>query len=786
MKPITQIDRINLENLNESANDLGKNYIYNLDSFIMSVASVLLIAVNMFWVFMEIFSRSSGFSMLGHIGVSIGLVIPSVTLIYLFKREESDYSAMRLMVVLFQIGTVASTLLLTYSSAGRSSSGGISLAMFWLIICAVVPMYSPIDSAIVMGYLLAATILPEAIAYRTISTSHTIVVLCIIAAYYGFRKFAISNSTLIQKLAFTSYMDHQTGTLNKRALLEYFPELVAKNTNGFGIIVYDIDDLRAYNYKYTHTEGDKTLVEINDSALKVLKDEGALVFRQGGAEFVAVIDGITEDRLLKVALKLKSTVESLKIPRDDGSMRPFVTVTVGCAHTGKNFDPSRDILSEAGTQLFIGKKGSKNCVVYNGRIYLAEGEVSVDQQPSMYTERVAQAISEAMRRNEMKIYFQPLYDTTTQNMVGAEALSRWVKPDGTIILPAEYIPELEKNSSILALDWFMFEETCRVLKKMKDMGLPTVRVSVNFSRMHVLYERDIEHRLSEIADSYSISHSLIEIEITESAYIYFPSIMEPMIRAIRMAGFAVAVDDFGSGSASLEFINSVDVDTLKIDKSLISSNCPDEKERVLLESVVLLAHRLQLNSVAEGVETMEQLGFLKTIGCKQIQGFIFSKPLTEEEYIDVWRKESKAKRMDVQIPDSPSNQSSMQMLLDTVFKEYPTVIISNLSRDSYYTMTYENFTDHKYPQAGVVSALIDEICSTIVKEDRDEFRRVFSKKRQFDAFEKGEAKFTYTARLISDSDKSDIKTVHTLTYYIKEVGNDDLLAVTMCSESGLG
>ena len=780
MRIKSSIDSINLESINNSARDLSRHYIFNLDAYVIDVASILLILVNLFWIFLEMFGKSFRTSLTVHLGMGLSVLFPIIALFYLFKRKEDDYSGMRALVLFFQLSVIAITTLLTINSKNTT---GISLAMFWLFICALIPMVSMTDSIIVMTILFLSTFLPGLLVHgpSSINRSNIIVGICIVIAYFGFRMFATSNSRLIQALALTSYTDHQTGALNKRALKEYLSNVRNKAVTRIAVMLYDIDDLKAYNDKYSHLQGDRMLLQVNNSVSSFLRAEGAMVFRHGGGDFVAIMEDISDERLLKTAIKAKEIVENLKIERDDGTIRPFVTITIGCASA--NLDDNVDILSDVDTQRVIGKKGTKDCVVFNGRIYVAEGEISLDQQPTLYTERVANAVAEAMKRNELKIYIQPMYDTATQNLVGSEALSRWVKPDGTVILPSEYIPELEKNSSILALDWFMFEETCRIIKKIRDMGLPPIRISVNFSRMHVLYERDIEKRLCKIADEYSVPHNLVEVEITESVYLHLPSIIEPIIRSIRKAGFAVAIDDFGSGASSLEFINTVDVDTLKIDKSLIRSNCADEKERVLLESVVMLAHRLQLNSIAEGVETPEQLGFLKTIGCKQIQGFIFSKPLPEEDYLKLYKKEASShKTFKTQVKDITTNPTSLQMLIDTVFKEYPTVIISNLSKNSYYAMSYQGFTDHKYPQAGVLTELLDEVCSTLVEEDRKAFKSEFKIKKKLDAFKDGEAKFTYNARLM---DKDGFKRIDSVTYFINERGDDDILAVTLCSESGL-
>ena len=779
MKIRSSIDSIKLESINNNALDLSKNYIFNLDCYVMDVASVLMLLVNIFWFVVHFIRRTPVRSTVSYLGIIHGIIFPVVTLLFLLKRKPDDYSKTRVLVIVFHLFVIAMTTFLNLHIGTTSS--GIPLSMFWLLICALVPMISLVDSVIVMLVLFLSTFLPNLILFGSgnVNWNNLMVAVCIIASYFGFRLFAISNSRLIQALALTSYYEHQTGVLNKRALKEYLANVKNKDVTRIGVMLYDIDDFKAYNDKYSHEQGDKMLLEISDIVSMFLKGEGAMVFRHGGGDFVAIMEDISDDRLLKVALKAKEIVEDMKIERNDGTIRKYVTITVGCASA--NLDDNVDILSDVDTQRVIGKKGTKDCVVFNGRIYVAEGEITTDQQPTLYTERVAAAVAEAMKHNELKIFIQPMYDTTTQNMVGSEALSRWVKPDGTIIRPSEYIPELEKNSSILALDWFMFEETCRVIKRIKDMGLPPIRISVNFSRMHVLYERDIEKRLCDIADSYGVNHNLVEIEITESAYIHLPTIIEPIIRGIRNAGFAVAIDDFGSGASSLEFINTVDVDTLKIDKSLISSNCSDEKERVLLESVVLLAHRLQLNSIAEGVETVEQLGFLKTIGCKQIQGFIFSKPLPEEDYIELYKKEAKShETYTSQVHEVASGQSSLQILVDTVFKEYPTVLISNLSKNSYYAMSYEAFTDHKYPQAGILTALLEEVIPNLAPEYREMFGKEFTVEKKLEAFRNGEDKFTCQMKL---KDKDGYKTIDTVTYFIQEKGDDDVLAVTLCSES---
>lgn len=221
-------------------------------------------------------------------------------------------------------------------------------------------------------------------------------------------------------------------------------------------------------------------------------------------------------------------------------------------------------------------------------------------------------IENAMSSGELQAYYQPLYDALTNKMVSAEALVRWVKNDGTVVSPAYFIPVLEKNDAILTVDWYILEESCKLLRYQIDNKFNPVPISVNFSRMHLVYESDITEHICRIVDSYALEHKWIEIEITETAFINQPEAVTQLVQEIRALGFKVAIDDFGSGLSSLSFVKDVEVDTLKIDRSLLSKNCETDKERILLESIFNFAHRLRLTTVAEGVETKEQLGFLRT------------------------------------------------------------------------------------------------------------------------------------------------------------------------------
>ena len=784
---------INLKSLFSGRKAIELAYIDKQNVFSTTVVAALILAINVFWLisWMIGVSLPSFNHLLGQAGILFSTVSVLVILILLLKRTDLGGKTLNAILVFLHFSINITVVLLALGrclsitrDGNVSSYNGITLSTYYVVICAFLPFYRKRESIICMAFMLISGLLPPFVLKDSgpyILAGNIIIRISSIAAYFAFRMITIRSAELLSELVDTSYRDVHSGFLNARALLEYISTYGQQEQKAefLGVMVYDIDDFKRFNDEYSHVRGDLVLKQVSETVNEMLSADDAKIFRYNGDEFVAIVENISEEELLKKAIRLKDLIEKLHIERHDGALRDCITITVGCTFASGNEFIERDILSEAETQLFIGKKGVKNCVIFKGRIFVAEGEVSMEQQPTHYTERVALAICEAMRNKEIKAYYQPLYETVSHKLVGAEALSRWEKNTGEIITPSAYIPELEKNSSILALDWYMYEEVCKMLNRQREMNIPQVRISVNFSRMHMLYERNIDRKLVEIADSYGIPHNLIEIEITESAYIHLPNIVDPLIKAIRAEGFLVAVDDFGSGASSLEFIKNVDVDTLKIDRSLISSNYLDEKERVLLESVVFIAHRLQLNSVAEGVETMEQMGFLKTLGVNQIQGFIFSKPQAEAEFLDTCRKEAD-NIADVGLLRYSAQSSTVQMLMDTIFKEYPVVVISNLSRNSYYTMSYESMEDFSFASAGSLTELFEDISKTMSEADAADFRERFAIEAQIANHENGMERFYYTGIITAKDGRK--HTMETTSYFIKETDSEDLLVITLCAE----
>jgi hypothetical protein len=214
---------------------------------------------------------------------------------------------------------------------------------------------------------------------------------------------------------------------------------------------------------------------------------------------------------------------------------------------------------------------------------------------------------------------------------------------------------------------------------------------------------------------------------------------------------------------------------LKIDKSLLSGNCENEKERIVLESIFSFAGRLKLITVAEGVETKEQLGFLRTCGCDIIQGYYFAKPMDEKAYSELFRKAIENKETEDILVTQPA-KSAERLLMDAVFMCYPLAIMINLSRNSFYMMAYENFSNTSCPSTGVYTELIEEAAMTMHPDDREIFASAFDRNSQIEACKNGDTRRGVVTR--QKCDDGIYRAVETTNFYVKNPSSDDILAVT--------
>ncbi|EOS29708.1 MAG: EAL domain-containing protein [Kineothrix sp.] len=281
----------------------------------------------------------------------------------------------------------------------------------------------------------------------------------------------------------------------------------------------------------------------------------------------------------------------------------------------------------------MARKAAKNNILTNVVFYKEQFKVSLYNR-KFIEENMQSAIAE----RQFMMYLQPKYSIAKNEIIGAEALVRWRHPERGMIYPNQFIPIIEENGFIKEVDYYIWGEACRFIRRCEEAGIRSCPVSVNVSRVH-LQDNECIRMLSEMIDDNHISKELLELEITESADDQQIS-MKALL--LKEAGFTLLMDDFGSGYSSLNILLETPFDVIKLDKKFMENMMVSNKGKLILEQVVLMADKLELGLLAEGVETKEQIDLLENIGCDQVQGYYYAKPMPEEEFFTLLKEQHAA------------------------------------------------------------------------------------------------------------------------------------------------
>ncbi|MDO4486670.1 MAG: EAL domain-containing protein [Bacillota bacterium] len=252
---------------------------------------------------------------------------------------------------------------------------------------------------------------------------------------------------------------------------------------------------------------------------------------------------------------------------------------------------------------------------------------------------ITDTMESSLAEGQFILYLQPKYSVEEERMTGAEALVRWIHPEWGFMSPAEFIPLFEKNGFIHRLDKYIWKQVCELINKWKGEGYPLLPISVNVSRIDI-YQMDLADTLVSMAEKYGIDPSYLHLEITESAYSENPGQIINTVNQLRQHGFVIEMDDFGSGYSSLNMLNQMEMDYLKLDMKFIQNELSKPEERSILNYIIAMAHGIGLRVVAEGVETREQLNRLRDTGCDYVQGYYFAKPMPVEEFEKLLRNQA--------------------------------------------------------------------------------------------------------------------------------------------------
>ncbi|MCR5148619.1 MAG: EAL domain-containing protein [Eubacterium sp.] len=388
---------------------------------------------------------------------------------------------------------------------------------------------------------------------------------------------------------------------------------------------------------------------------------------------------------------------------------------------------------------------------------------------------VIEEVRDAMARREFVPFFQPQYDVMNNKMWSVEILARWIESDGNVIMPGYFIPELEMSNDILKLDWYMIEEACLFLSKLDNYNIPKIPISINLSGKHV-YEVNTCSRLCEIVDSYHIPHKLIILEVAENTFLDNPDVIKVMLDEFKSAGFRIAIDDFGNGSQSMDYLASLNFDVLKIDRTMFNRDVNDVDFQKEMKGIFDYADKKHVSSVAQGIETQDMLNYLKTAGCRIIQGYIYDKPMPESVFIEKFKDHL----LDIEVEDillTEAPQMAADLLVSAVFSKYKSVTYLNLSKNSYYVTQYDDFGSGVRPVVYSLAERLANSVESIHPDDRELYMKTFSIEGQMEAFKRGEELVELTLR--QEGGDGIYRLVKISNIFVKSPAVEDVLAISL-------
>ncbi len=397
--------------------------------------------------------------------------------------------------------------------------------------------------------------------------------------------------------------------------------LLLSSSKGIGFIQFDIRKFKIINDLY----GEKFGNEVLDFILNQLEEacnHQQFFLNLRGDVFMIVTEYDNEEDLVGFVHQIDSRINCFKNVRLHMSYGIYTVID-------KNME-----LRQMEDRATMARRAAKNNILTNILFYK-------DQFKELLYSRkfIEENMQTAIAERQFMMYLQPKYSIAKNEIIGAEALVRWLHPERGIIYPDEFIPVIEKNGFIKRVDYYIWAEACRFIKRCRTAGIMLCPVSVNVSRIHLQDNECIEY-LTDIMKEYDIPKSQLELEITESAD---DQQISKKALQLKNEGFILLMDDFGSGYSSLNILLETPFDMIKLDKKFIENMMVSAKGRLILEQVVSMANKLELGLLAEGVETKEQVNLLQSIGCDQVQGYYYAKPMPEEDFFSLLQKQQSGK-----------------------------------------------------------------------------------------------------------------------------------------------
>ena len=433
-----------------------------------------------------------------------------------------------------------------------------------------------------------------------------------------------------EKIRNLAYYDGLTGLPNPALFWDLLGQALSHKAHSrVAVILLDVDHLKGVNDSLGRQAGDALLREVAARLQACLRrsdyvarqlDTSHAVARQGGDEFIIMLtDSGDEEDLATVCLRI---LDSMTQPFTLGSQEVFATASIGVSVSPADGTEVETLVQRAETALYSAKRGGGNTF-------------------KLYTEGMNNALvkrfdiernlRQALKRDELVLFYQPQMNTRTREWVGIEALIRWRHPENGLLGPNEFISVAEDSGLIVSIGYWVLRTACRQIVAWHNAGAGRLRIAVNIS-CRQLRDPGFVERVSAILAESGLEPKLLELELTESSVMETDSRTLTALHALKAMGVRLAVDDFGTGYSALSYLREFPVDMIKIDKSFIGQITSPSKDSAITSAMIAMAHQLSLSVVAEGVETAEQLNFLDEQGCDKVQGYLFGRPFPAEEF----------------------------------------------------------------------------------------------------------------------------------------------------------
>lgn len=420
-----------------------------------------------------------------------------------------------------------------------------------------------------------------------------------------------------EKIKYLAYHDYLTELPNRLMFDQMLDQLTSDENEKFALFYLDMDRFKFVNDTLGHEIGDALLREISRRISSIVgKNE---IFRVGGDEFAIIQTDIVAKAPIQLA---KEIISEIKKPFLIEGYEIHITTSIGISLFPDDGDAVKKLKMNSDAALYRAKELGKN----NVQLFTKSLDI---ERYKMY--RLENDLRKAIEREEFTLHYQPKVDTFTKEIIGAEALIRWNHPELGMVSPGEFIPLAEETDFINEISDWVIQQVCKQQHEWAEKGNQLVPISINLTAK-TLMKADLVLKIKECLAKYSLSPSLIEIEITEDSLIKNEGSAVSTIRLLKNLGLSIAIDDFGTGYSSIGYLKKFKVDHIKIDRSFLKEINENIEDSTIVQSIILLAKGFCLKVVAEGVETEEQWELLKLLNCHYIQGFLFSKPLPEEQF----------------------------------------------------------------------------------------------------------------------------------------------------------